>query len=119
MNDLNTLKAAGYDVDKASADLGGIDMYNEILNDFYNENIDRVKRIINLKKTDDYKNYAIEVHAMKSECMYLGINVLANMCLEHQLESEANDVEYVTSHFDELMTEIAKVLTVIKTYFGK
>ena len=119
MNDINLLKNAGYDVDNASEQLGGLEMYNEILNDFYNESIDRVKKIMEYKKNDDLKNYAIEVHAMKSECMYLGINVLANMCLDHQLKSEANDVEFINSHFEELMSEIAKVLTVIKQYFGK
>ena len=119
MNDVTILKNAGYDVDKASAELGGMEMYNEILNDFYNESVERAKRIINYKKTDDYKNYAIEVHAMKSECMYLGMNVLADMCLNHQLKSEENDTVYVTSHFEELMEEIVKTLTVIKQYFGK
>ena len=116
---INILKAAGYSVENAINELGGIDIYNEILNDFYNENIERVKKIISCKKIDDLKNYAIEVHAMKSECMYLGINDLANMCLEHQLKSEANDIEYINSHFNELMTEIAKVLTVVKKYFEK
>ena len=116
---IKLLKAAGYDVDKAMDELGGIEMYEEILQDFYNENLDRVRKIIALKKSNDIKNYTIEVHAMKSECMYLGINELANMCLEHQLKGEANDLNYINSHFDELMTEVAKVLTIIKEYFGK
>ena len=30
-----------------------------------------------------------------------------------------NDIEYINSHFDELMTEVAKALTVIKGYLGK
>ena len=36
-----------------------------------------------------------------------------------QEANEANDLEYINSHFDELMSEIAKVLTIIKEYFGK
>ena len=116
---IKLLKAAGYDVDKAMDELGGIEMYEEILQDFYNENLDRVRKIIALKKSNDIKNYTIEVHAMKSECMYLGINHLADMCLEHQLKGEENDIEYINSHFDELMTEVAKALTVIKGYLGK
>ena len=116
---INLLKAAGWDVDNAINALGGIEMYEEILNDFYNENLNRVKKIIGFKKDLDIKNYTIEVHAMKSECAYLGINYLSDMCLEHQLKGEANDIEYINSHFDELMGEIAKVLTVIKEYFGK
>ncbi len=118
-HNLNLLKAAGYEVDKAMAELGGLEMYEEILSDFYSETLDRVKKIIAFQKESDLKNYTIEVHAMKSECMYLGIMNLANMCLEHQLKGEANDVTYINSHFDELMGEIAKVLTVIKQYLGK
>ncbi len=118
-HNLNYLKVADWAVDKAIEDLGGLDMYDEIINDFYSENLERVKKIIEFQKTGDLKNYTIEVHAMKSECMYLGINHLADMCLEHQLKGEANDIEYINSHFDELMTEVAKALTVIKGYLGK
>ncbi len=118
-HDLKLLKAAGYEVDNAINELGGIEMYDEIINDFYTENLERVQRIIKDKESGDIKNYTIEVHAMKSECMYLGMMYLANMCFEHQLKGEANDTEYINSHFDELMMEIAKVLTVVKQYLGK
>ena len=118
-HNLNLLRAANWDVDKAMGDLGGIEMYEEILADFYSENLDRVKKIIEYKKTNDLKNYTIEVHAMKSECMYLGINHLAEMCFEQQLKGEAGDIEFINQNFDALMTEIAKALTFIKEYLGK
>lgn len=118
-HNLNLLRAASWDVDKAIEELGGIEMYEEILSDFYSESLDRVKKIIEYKKTNNLKNYTIEVHAMKSECMYLGINHLAEMCFEQQLKGEAEDIEFINQHFDELMTEIAKALTVIKEYLGK
>ena len=116
---IKLLQVAGYDVDTALLSMGSIDAYNEILEDFYAENLDRVKKIIAYKKEMNLYNYAIEVHALKSECMYLGINVLAKKCEEQQLKSEANDINYIQTHFDEFMTEVVRVMAVVKKYLGK
>ena len=116
---IKLLQVAGYDIESAVLSMGSIDVYNEILNDFYAENLERVKKIIAYKKDMNLYSYAIEVHALKSECMYLGINELAKKCEEQQFKSEAKDVNYINTHFDEFMTEVVKVMAVIKKYLGK
>ena len=67
----------------------------------------------------NYQDYIIETHAMKSECLYLGINTLANMCEAHQQNGLSGNTNYIDMHFNEIMSELTKVLTVIKEYLGK
>ena len=62
---------------------------------------------------DDYNDDDDEIDEETGEVK------VAHDYLNEMTISEANDIEYINSHFDELMTEIAKVLTVIKQYFGK
>ena len=116
---IKILQAAGYDIENTVRELGSIDIYNELLNDFYVENLDRVKKIISYKKFMNLAEYSVEVHALKSECMYLGIKELAKKSEEQQFKSEAQDVVFINTHFNEYMTEIAKVMTVLKKYLGK
>ena len=116
---IKILQAAGYDIENTIRELGSIDIYNELLNDFYVENLDRVKKIISYKKFMNLAEYSVEVHALKSECMYLGMKELAQKSEEQQFKSEAQDVVFINTHFNEYMTEIAKVMTVLKKYLGK
>lgn len=119
MKDINILISAGIDVIPSIDSLGSKEIYDEILEDFYNENISRVKKIIESKKEKDLKNYTIQVHTIKSESLYLGMKTLSNICHEHQIRSKNNDLEYIDSHYDELMKELDKNLFAIKNYLKK
>lgn len=62
-------------------------------------------------------NYAIEVHALKSDSKYLGLTRLAEISLNHELKSKENDINYVQEHFRELLDEVEKKKMVMKQYF--
>ncbi len=118
MKDINFLKDNGIDVDGAIELLGDIEMYQETLQDFLDVSEERMPKLENYKKDKDMKNYAIEVHAMKSDSKYLGFTKLAEMALEHQLKSEENDVGYILEHYEELVSEATRVIGVVKEYLG-
>lgn len=119
MNDIEILKSNGVDVDGAIELLGDIDTYNEILNDFLEESSSRMPRISEAFNNGDMKNYAIDVHALKSDSKYLGFTKLAEMALEHQLKSEANDNDYIKTHYDELIMETNTKIDLVKKYLDK
>lgn len=119
MKDFNFLKEKGIDVDSALEILGDIEMYNETLNDFLEVSEERMPRLEQAKANNDMKNYAIDVHALKSDSKYLGFTKLADMALEHQLKSEVNDVDYVNEHYDELIRETNEKISLVKEYLGK
>ena len=73
-------------------------------------------RIVEYKNSSDMKNYAIEVHSLKSDSKYLGLMDLADVSYQHEIKSKENDVEYVNNHFSELENEYNRILEVIKKY---
>ena len=62
------------------------------------------------------KNYAIEVHSLKSDCKYLGFMDLANVAYEHEMKSKENDVDFVNNNFDRLSEEYTKLLNILDGY---
>ena len=114
--DINYLKSNDIDVDSALELLGDIDTYNETLNDFLDENKDRLPKLENFYNSGDMENYEILVHAMKSDSKYLGFTKLAEMALDHQNHSSDNDYEYIKAHYSELMDEVNRVTELVKKY---
>lgn len=118
MKDIAILKKNKIDVDSAIELLGDIEMYEETLNDFLEVNDERIPFIQKYYQEMDMKNYAIQVHALKSDSKYLGFTQLADMALEHQLKSEEGDIAYIQEHYDELMEEVNRILKVVREYLA-
>lgn len=117
--DTNFLRNNGVDLDGALELLGDMEMYNETMEDFLTEQESRLPKIAEYKNSGDMENYAILVHAMKGDSKYLGFTRLSELSLDHQLKSQENDIDYVNSHYDELMAEADKVMNIVKEYLGK
>ena len=118
MKDISFLKEHNVDVDSSIELLGDIEMYNELLSDFIDVSNERMPRLERSKNSNDMKNYAIDVHAIKSDSKYLGFNKLADMALNHQLKSEGNDVNYINNNYEELVNEVNDKIDLIKEYLG-
>lgn len=117
MKNVNYLKINGFNVDDVMESFGDMDLYDEILMEFYNASSDRFIKLDEYLKNNDFINYSIVVHTIKSECLYLGISELANLCYSHQIKSRENDIEYVNKNYHSLISEYKRVLNVIKVYF--
>ncbi|MBR3161872.1 MAG: Hpt domain-containing protein [Bacilli bacterium] len=116
--DVNILKRNEIDVDGAIQILGDMDMYNETLKDFLDLSTDRLNKIQKYRDDGDMENYAIEVHAMKGDSKYLGFTKLAELSLNHQLKSEAGDIDYVNENYDDLINEANRIIGVCTDYLN-
>ena len=110
------LKENDIDVDSSLELLGDMEMYNETLNTFINENKERIPRIEKNKNESNMKDYSIDVHALKSDSKYLGFKKLAELSYNHELKSKENDIEYVNAHYEELMNEYNRINSIINKY---
>lgn len=108
------LKENGVNIQGALELLGDMDTYDEILQEFFDHIEERREKLKNY--LNDMNNYEIEVHALKSDSKYLGFSKLADMALEHQNKSHDGDMEFVTSHYQELDNEINHVISIISKY---
>jgi signal transduction histidine kinase/DNA-binding response OmpR family regulator len=110
------LKDNNIDVDSSLELLGDIDMYNETLNIFIEENKIRIPRIEKNKNELNMKDYSIDLHSIKSDSKYLGFKKLAELSYNHEIKSKENDVNYINQHYEEFMDEYNRIKNVINKY---
>jgi len=108
----------GVNLEKSLELFGDMNTYNETLSDFLNDVENKLADIKKYKEAADMANYAILVHSLKSDARYFGFETLADMAYNHEMESKANNMYYVYEHYDELMTEAKKILSIVKKYLG-
>ena len=113
------LESNDIDVNHGLELLGDMDMYNSIMEDFIHEMEERLPKLEEFKNNKDMPNYAIIVHAIKSDCKYLGIMKLADQNYEHELKSKDNDIDFVEKDYDNLINNINKYLDICKKYLNK
>ena len=93
---------------------GNIELYDEMLSDWYNEIDEKWERILSNK--DNMKDYSVDVHSLKSDSKYFGFTKLAELSYDHELKSKEGNKDYIKEHFNELETEYKRVIEVVKKY---
>jgi len=112
------LKENGIDVDTALTYLGDMETFDEILRDFIDGLDNQLQQLEDTKNSGDISNYAILVHALKSNCRSLGIVKFADLAYQHEMESKAGNAEFVNRNFNDLVMEKDKVKEVAEKYFN-
>ena len=110
------LRSKGVDVDSGISNMMDFDTYDEMLNDFYESLPEELGKIDNFKNLGDMPNYAILVHAMKSNARSFGFMKLGEISYNHEMASKAADVNYVNEHYSELTQAAEEVKSIIETY---
>ena len=118
MKDVNLLINNGVNVNKSLELFGDMDTYNDTLHDFLSEVEGKLAKIKAFKEVADMANYAILVHSLKSDAKYFGFEKLAELAYNHEMESKANNMYYVTDHYAELMEEANRIVALVKQYMG-
>ncbi len=119
MKDVNYLVSNGVNVEKSLELFGDMDMYDATLNDFVEDVEKRLDSLKKFREIGDMPNYAIEVHALKSDARYLGFVTLADLAYQFELKSKANDIMYVYDNYKTLLTEANRCANIARTYLGK
>lgn len=118
MKDVNILTNNGVNVAQSLELFGDMEMYDETLKDFLDMVEGKLQSLENRKSMSDMVNYAIEVHALKSDARYLGFTTLADMCYESELKSKAGDIMFVQENHPKIMAEARRMINVSKQYMG-
>lgn len=119
MKDQNYLISNGVNVQESLELFGDIDTYNASVVDFLTDANEKLNQLRNYKQVSDMANYSIQVHALKSDAKYFGFDKLAELALDQEMKSKANDMFYISEHFDELEKETVKAINIIKVYLGQ
>ena len=114
--DINVLIQGGVNVNGALELLGDMETYNETIQDFLSEIDEKLANIKKYKEEQDMDNYAILVHALKSDSKYLGFTGLAELAYQHEMASKAKDVRFVLGSYDALMLEANRIVELVRKY---
>lgn len=113
------LEANGIDLSKGLELLGDMETYEMTLEDFYEESKSRLEQLNSYKEKNDMENYAILVHAMKSDSKYLGFTKLAELSFNHEMSSKEKNIQYIDENYNELTDEASRIMSIVKKYLGK
>ena len=114
--DIEYLKKNRIDVEKGIELLGDIEMYNETLEEFMNNIEERMRKLEKYKEEEKMEEYAIEVHALKSDSKYLGFKELAEIAYNQEMKSKENDIKYIKEKYSILKEEVDRIIKIIKEY---
>ena len=91
-------------------------MYNETLEEFMNNIEERMRKLEKYKEEEKMEEYAIEVHALKSDSKYLGFKELAEIAYNQEMKSKENDIKYIKEKYSILKEEVDRIVKIIKEY---
>ena len=69
-------------------------------------------------EAEDYKNFTIFVHALKSTSKMVGANDLSEKAKKMEQAGKDNDISYIKSGYEDLMKSYADVVEEIKAYLS-
>ena len=116
MRSVEFLKNNKVNVDQSLELFGDIETYNETLVEFQNSLGSKLEEIDKYYKLADMPNYAIYVHSLKSDCKYFGFMDLAEIAYQHEMQSKANNFNFVKENYETLINEAAKVKQIVDSY---
>ncbi len=118
MKDVNILLENGVDVKKSLELFGDMETYDSTLEVFLSEVNGKLQKLKEYKEVADMANYAILAHSLKSDAKYFGFTSLAEIALNHELESKKNNMYYVTENYEKLEKETNRIINLVKKYMG-
>ena len=88
------------------------ELYLNIINTYVEEN--RLEDIRNYCKENDFENYRIQVHALKSGSRTIGAGGLSEHALSLEMAAKNNDTEFILENNESLLDEYGSLLERIK-----
>ena len=118
MKDVQFLIDHGVDVNKSLELFGDMETYNATLPEFLSGVSTKVPQLQDFKAKADMANYAIIVHSLKSDAKYFGFMALADIAYQHELQSKANNTDYIYENYDALMEKVQEAVDIANQYLG-
>ncbi|MGN0638458.1 MAG: ATP-binding protein [Huintestinicola sp.] len=88
---------------------GDREAYNDILGVYVRKSGEKLEQIKDLFEKKDWKNYVIEVHALKSSSLTIGAKQLSEMAKELELAGKGGDIRLIEEKNGALLEMYSKV----------
>ena len=106
------------DVEKGILYCGGKEDYLAILKQHCSNGMANVRKIEDLYQRADWKNYIIEVHAVKSMMLGIGADTLSGMAKQLEFAGKSDNIRFIQEQHHEMVKEYKRVLAEIAEALG-
>ena len=93
---------------------GDKDLYRSIIIDYAQTSDEKMKNIVNYFSKEDWKNYAICVHALKSTSKTIGANDLSDNALRLEMAANESDASLIRAEHDNMLAQYQKAVEAIR-----
>ena len=102
---------SGVDVNAAmNAHTGGMEGYLELLELYYMDGEEKCALLERLVQDEDFKNYEIEVHGLKSASANIGAYEFSDLAKSHEFAAKEGDYELIRNGLAKLLSEYNFIL---------
>lgn len=108
----DALRAAGINIEQGISYCGDKEGLRDIVMIYHAEGSRRNSQLEQFFKDQDWKNYVITVHALKSNSKGIGANELAELALNLEMAGKENRIDYILEHHEELLEKHNALLSV-------
>jgi len=113
---LHFLEDSGLDVKKAILYCNGKEAYYKILQGYCRECERTEKQLEELYQNQDWKNYTIAVHGLKSAMHSIGALKLSEIAKLLEMAGKNQDIDYILEHHNQLMVEFKYLFTKLQIH---
>ena len=110
---LKALEMAGINVKLGFSYCGDQAGFRDIVQMYYSQGEERNRQLAQLYKEENWKNYAIAVHALKSNSRGIGAEEMADLAMELEMAGKEMRVDYILDHHDEMVEKYNALLDAI------
>ena len=96
-----------------------IEDYMNLLELFYEDGKEKVLEIEQMVNREDWENYRIETHALKSAAINIGAENLSAEAKEHEMAAKAGEYDFIKHKYQGLMANYRFVLSEIERVLQK
>lgn len=100
---LDDLSRAGINIGQGIAYCGDKEGFREIIGIYYKEGLKRSRQLRQFYEEQDWKNYVITVHALKSNSRGIGANELSELALQLEMAGKEDRIGYIREHHAEML----------------
>ena len=110
------LREDGFNVDAAlDYCMDDEDFYIELLKTFANSAPEKREAITAFYSEENWKDYQVQVHALKSSSRTIGLDTLSDMALDQENAAGENDEKTIFSGYGDMMSEYDESVRKIKS----
>ena len=107
-------RLSGIDVEAGIHNCGSEESYREILQIFYEAIKPQSQELDGYFHSEDWENYTIKVHALKSSSRIIGAMELGELAFRLETAGKSGDIEYIRSHHRKLLSDYRAYRKILK-----